>query len=165
MIVFGSRTIHAHTTGKSKDFECVTEAYLKEISSEYCSDEEIKARAKEAYNNVYSLSHWTPRPSAVPDKDQQVRQPISSGVSNNFDNLGLCEMPQIDTSSFNVSLSTLGSSGRARMQDSDALNVSSDRDIHDPQSEYRTSNFSLSDEVSSEVSGVSGCCDRAYIQI
>ncbi|KAG2211248.1 hypothetical protein INT47_006368 [Mucor saturninus] len=234
MIVFGSRTIDAHTTGKTEDLECVNEAYLKEISSEYCSDEEIKARAKEAYNNVHSLckhfvvayfgdirlTHFTWSPlepkarrevvalfecivlfwnkrvgvsgfptafvtemisdaeastpvmplsraykswmarrmlisaiqSVVPDKDYQVRQQISSGVSNNFDNLGLCEMPQIDTFSFSVSLSTLGSFGRDRMQDGDASNASSDRGIHDPQSEYRTSNFSLSDEVLNEVS-------------
>ncbi|KAG2194539.1 hypothetical protein INT47_005743 [Mucor saturninus] len=41
IVVFGSRTIDAHTTGKTGDFERVTEAYLKKISSEYCSDEDV----------------------------------------------------------------------------------------------------------------------------
>ena len=55
MIIFGSRSIETRKENKIEDFEIVTEAYLKSISSEDCSDEDIKARATESYNNVHSL--------------------------------------------------------------------------------------------------------------
>ncbi|KAI7887065.1 uncharacterized protein EV154DRAFT_567500 [Mucor mucedo] len=209
MIIFGSRSIETRKENKIEDFEIVTEAYLKSISSEDCSDEDITARATESYNHVHSLckhfvvaylgdkllthftwssldakvrkemtalfecivlfwnkrvgisgfpttfaaemisdaeahtpvmplyradKNWMARrmlisaiQTAVPDKP--VRRPVSSGVSNNFDSLGLSEEPLGNTSTFNVSMSTLSSFGRVRMPDDDAPSVSSGRDI------------------------------------
>ncbi|KAI7870900.1 uncharacterized protein EV154DRAFT_570792 [Mucor mucedo] len=235
MIIFGSRSIEMRKENKIKDFEIVTEAYLKSISSEHCSDQDITARAKESYNNVHPLcmhfvvaylgdkllthftwssldvkvckemtalfecivlfwnkrvgisgfptafaaemisdaeahtpvmplyradKNWMARrmllsaiQTAVPVKP--VRRPVSSGVSNNFDSLGLSEEPLGNTSTFNVSMSTLSSFGRVRMPDDDAPSVSSNRDILNCLSDDVFDDVldEVSEEVSEEVSG------------
>ncbi|KAI7869639.1 uncharacterized protein EV154DRAFT_581686 [Mucor mucedo] len=91
--------------------------------------------------------------TAVPVKP--VRRPVSSGVSNNFDSLGLSEEPLGNTSTFNVSMSTLSSFGRVRMLDDDAPSVSSGRDILNCLSDDVFDDVldEVSEEVSEEVSG------------